>query len=69
MPADLCAGYTQTGTGSKPDAVRDANAVTLVASHAKSAADARLLLDALGLTDAAPLAATLLKLGRRVRPA
>lgn len=53
MPADLSSGFTQTGHGADEDYVRDTPAVLCVASHARDAADCALLLDALGLTDAA----------------
>lgn len=55
MPADLSAGYTQNARLGEPDYVRDAGAVTSVVSRAR---------DCLGLTDAAPTARALLKLGR-----
>lgn len=67
MPSDISSAYTQVRAGG-PDEVRDADAVACVASHAQSPEDARLLLEVLGLTEAAPLARTLLKVARRRTP-
>lgn len=64
MPRDITSGVQTTRPGS-PDAVRDIGAVACIASNAHGAADARLLLDVLGLTDAAPLARAVLKIATR----
>lgn len=63
MPRDITSGVQTTRPGS-PDTVRDVGAVACVASNARTAADARQLLDVLGLTDAAPLARAVLKFNR-----
>lgn len=69
MPADLAAGFAQSARALPADDLQEADAAACVASHAQDANDARLLLDALGLTEAAPLARAVLKLSRRIRPA
>jgi hypothetical protein len=60
---DIKGGYDTT-RGAHADHVRDAPAVNCVASHARDAADCALLLDMLGLTAAAPVAALIPKIER-----
>lgn len=64
MSRDLSSAYDQIGPHVTRDAVRDAPAAMAVASHATDAADARELLDMLGLADAAITAHVLRKLAR-----
>jgi hypothetical protein len=66
MPRDITSGVQTTRPG-RPDAVREIGAVACVASNALTAADARELLDALGLTDVAPLARAALKFTRNTK--
>lgn len=63
MARDITSGV-QTTRPDSPDTVRQIDAVACIASNARTVADARLLLDVLGLTDAAPLARAVLKFTR-----
>ena len=60
MARDITSGVQTTRTDS-PDLVIAAGAAACVASHARGAADARHLLDVLGLTEVAPIARAVLR--------
>lgn len=64
MARDITAGV-QTSNPSPSDVAASASAAVCVASHAHHADDARLLLDVLGLSEAAPIARALLRMNRK----
>jgi hypothetical protein len=61
---DITSGV-QTSRPAAPDVVAAAGAVACVVSRARTAADARLLLDVLGLTEVAPIARAVLRTTRK----
>lgn len=64
MSRDVTSGVQTTRTG-PPDLLAATGAVACIATHARSVADARLLLDVLGLTEAAPIARAVLRTTRK----
>lgn len=66
--SNLCALRDQLESlGGRPDQVSAASATAYIAGRSHDAEDAALLLEMLGLTEAVPVAQTLLKLGRLQR--
>lgn len=65
MARDFSAGFRTSGRAEPTSVSLAADAAACVAAHAHHAADARLLLDVLGLTDAAPVARALLRMTRK----
>lgn len=64
MSRDITSGV-QTTRAATADVSIAADAVACIATHARGAEDARLLLDVLGLTEAAPIARAVLRVNRK----